>query len=76
MGSISADKQKAIQLAMDQIECRFGKSYIMKLGGRMLTDVSVISSSYLMWCTLNLNSPLIKASPSERLMGGTCQKAA
>ena len=44
MGSISADKQKAIQLAMDQIERRFGKGYIMKLGGRMLADVPVANS--------------------------------
>jgi hypothetical protein len=29
---------------MDQIERRFGKGYIIKLGGRMLADVPVANS--------------------------------
>jgi recombination protein RecA len=44
LGSISADKQKAVQLAMDQIERQFGKGYIMQLGGRRLVDIPVIST--------------------------------
>ena len=47
MGSISADKQKAVQLAMDQIERQFGKGYIMQLGDRMLVDIPVISTGSL-----------------------------
>jgi recombination protein RecA len=42
-----ADKQKAIQLAIDQIERQFGKGSIMKLGGRVLLDVPVISTGSL-----------------------------
>ncbi len=47
MGSMPADKQKAIQLAIDQIERQFGKGSIMKLGGRVLLDVPVISTGSL-----------------------------
>jgi recombination protein RecA len=47
LGSISADKQNAVQLAMDQIERQFGKGYIMQLGGRMLVDIPVISTGSL-----------------------------
>ena len=47
MGSMPADKQKAVQLAMDQIERQFGKGSIMKLGGRVLLDVPVISTGSL-----------------------------
>ena len=47
MDSMPADKQKAIQLAMDQIERQFGKGSIMKLGGRVLLDVPVISTGSL-----------------------------
>ena len=47
MGSISADKQKAVQLAVDQIERQFGKGSIMQLGGQVLADVPVISTSSL-----------------------------
>ena len=47
MGSISVDKQKAVQLAMDLIERRFGKGYIMQLGGRMLADIPVIPTGSL-----------------------------
>ncbi|MBW1773350.1 MAG: recombinase RecA [Deltaproteobacteria bacterium] len=42
-----SDKQKAVQLAMDQIERRFGKGSIMKLGGRMIADIPVISTGSL-----------------------------
>jgi recombination protein RecA len=42
-----ADKQKAVQLAMDQIERQFGKGSIMKLGGRVIADIPVISTSSL-----------------------------
>ena len=47
MGSMPADKQKAVQLAMDQIERQFGKGSIMKLGGRVIADIPVISTSSL-----------------------------
>ena len=42
-----SDKQKAVQLAMDQIARQFGKGAIMKLGGRMIADVPVISTGSL-----------------------------
>ena len=42
-----ADKQKAVQLAMDQIERQFGKGSIMQLGGQVLADVPVISTGSL-----------------------------
>jgi len=45
--NIHSDKQKAVQLAMDQIERQFGKGSIMKLGGRMLADIPVISTGSL-----------------------------
>ena len=44
---IHSDKQKTLQLAMDQIERQFGKGAIMKLGGRMIADVPVISTGSL-----------------------------
>ena len=47
MGSISADKRKAVELAMGQIERQFGKGSIMKLGGRVIADIPVISTSSL-----------------------------
>lgn len=47
MGSMPADKQKAVQLAMDQIERQFGKGSIMQLGGQVLSDVPVISTGSL-----------------------------
>ncbi len=47
MGSMPEDKQKAVQLAMDQIERQFGKGAIMKLGGRMIADILVISTGSL-----------------------------
>ncbi len=47
MGSIPAEKQKAAELAMDQIERQFGKGSIMKLGGRVIADIPVISTGSL-----------------------------
>jgi recombination protein RecA len=47
LGSLSVDKQKAIQLAKDQIERQFGKGYIMQLGSRMLVDIPVFSTGRL-----------------------------
>jgi recombination protein RecA len=47
VGSMPEDKQKAVQLAMDHIERQFGKGSIMKLGGRMIADVPVISTGSL-----------------------------
>jgi recombination protein RecA len=47
MGSIPAEKQKAVELAMGQIERRFGKGPIMKLGGRVIADIPVISTGSL-----------------------------
>ena len=47
MGSMPADKQKAVQLAMDQIERQFGKGSIMQLGGQVLSAVPVISTGSL-----------------------------
>ena len=40
MGSISADKRKAVELAMGQIERQFGKGSIMKLGGQIFAKQS------------------------------------
>lgn len=47
MGSISADKAKAVELAMGQIERQFGKGSIMKLGGQVVSDVPVIPTGSL-----------------------------
>jgi recombination protein RecA len=47
MGSIPAEKQKAVELAMGQIERQFGKGSIMKLGGRVIADIPVISTGSL-----------------------------
>jgi len=47
VGSISVDKQKALQLAMDQIERQFGKGSIIQLGGQVIADVPVISTGSL-----------------------------
>ncbi|MBN2061840.1 MAG: recombinase RecA [Deltaproteobacteria bacterium] len=44
---MSTDKQKAIQLAMDQIERQFGKGSIMQLGGQVIGAVPVISTGSL-----------------------------
>lgn len=41
----ATDKQKAVDLAITQIERQFGKGSIMKLGGEYVTDVPAISTS-------------------------------
>ncbi len=45
--AISADKEKALETAMTQVERQFGKGSIMKLGSRPVVDVPVISTSSL-----------------------------
>jgi recombination protein RecA len=45
--NISADKQKALESAMVQIERQFGKGSIMKLGSKVVLDVPVIPSGSL-----------------------------
>jgi recombination protein RecA len=45
--NIPADKQKALESAMVQIERQFGKGSIMKLGNQAVLDVPVISSGSL-----------------------------
>ncbi len=45
--SISADKEKAVVSAMDQVERQFGKGAIMKLGSRPVVEVPVISTTSL-----------------------------
>jgi recombination protein RecA len=47
MGSTSGDKQKAVELAMGQIERQFGKGAIMKLGDKVVVDVPSISTGSL-----------------------------
>jgi recombination protein RecA len=47
MGSISMDKEKAVELAMGQIERQFGKGSIMKLGSQVVADVPVIPTGSL-----------------------------
>jgi recombination protein RecA len=47
MGNVSADKEKAVDLAIGQIERQFGKGSIMKLGGQVIADVPVIPTSSL-----------------------------
>jgi recombination protein RecA len=47
MGNVSPDKQKAVELAMGQIERRFGKGSIMKLGGQVVADIPVVSTGSL-----------------------------
>lgn len=42
MGSISVDKEKAVELAMGQIERQFGKGSIMKLGSQVVADIPII----------------------------------
>jgi recombination protein RecA len=41
------DKQKALKLAMDQIERQFGKGSIMQLGGQVIAEVPAISTGSL-----------------------------
>jgi recombination protein RecA len=45
--SISNDKEKALESAMTQVERQFGKGAIMKLGGKAVVEVPVISTSSL-----------------------------
>ncbi len=45
--SSDADKEKAVDLAITQIERQFGKGSIMKLGGGFITDVPSISTGAL-----------------------------
>ena len=45
--AISADKEKALESAMAQVERQFGKGAIMKLGSKEVVDVPVISTSSL-----------------------------
>ena len=47
MGSLSADREKAVDLAIGQIERQFGKGSIMKLGSKEIIEVPVISTSSL-----------------------------
>jgi len=44
---MSLDKQNAVELAMGQIERRFGKGSIMRLGVQAIADVPVISTGSL-----------------------------
>ena len=44
LNSLSSNKQKSIQMAMDQIKRQFGKGFIMQLGGKALEDIPVIST--------------------------------
>jgi recombination protein RecA len=45
--SISADREKAVDLAIGQIERQFGKGSIMKLGSQVIADVPVIPTGSL-----------------------------
>ncbi len=45
--TISADKEKALETAMSQVERQFGKGSIMRLGSRPVVQVPVISTSSL-----------------------------
>ncbi|MDX1706971.1 MAG: recombinase RecA [Desulfobacterales bacterium] len=45
--TISADKEKALETALSQVERQFGKGSIMKLGSRPVVNVPVISTSSL-----------------------------
>ncbi len=42
-----SDRQKALELALSQIEKQFGKGSIMKLGGKIRVDVEAISTGIL-----------------------------
>jgi recombination protein RecA len=44
LNSLSENRGKALQLAVDQIERKFGKGYIMQLDGRGIEDIPVIST--------------------------------
>jgi len=45
--AISADKEKALETALTQVERQFGKGSIMKLGSKAIMEVPVISTSSL-----------------------------
>ncbi len=45
--TISADKEKALETAMSQVERQFGKGAIMRLGSQPVVEVPVISTSSL-----------------------------
>jgi recombination protein RecA len=45
--SIAADKQKALESALTQVERQFGKGSIMKLGSKEVIEVPVISTTSL-----------------------------
>jgi recombination protein RecA len=47
MESISTEKERAVEVAMGQIERQFGKGSIMKLGGQIVADIPVISTGSL-----------------------------
>ena len=47
MSSISADKEKAVEQAIGQIERQFGKGSIMKLGDQAIADIPVIPTGSL-----------------------------
>jgi recombination protein RecA len=47
MSNITAEKEKAIESAMAQVERQFGKGSIMKLGSKQVIEVPVISTSSL-----------------------------
>ena len=47
MGSTSADREKAVDLAIGQIERQFGKGAIMKLGSQVIADVPVTPTGSL-----------------------------
>ncbi|MEE9566396.1 MAG: recombinase RecA [Desulfobacteria bacterium] len=47
MESISTEKERAVEVAMGQIERQFGKGSIMKLGGQFVADIPVISTGSL-----------------------------
>lgn len=47
MGSISEEKERAVEAAMGQIERQFGKGSVMKLGDQAVADVPVISTGSL-----------------------------
>ena len=45
--AISADKEKALETTLTQVERQFGKGSIMKLGDKAIMEVPVISTSSL-----------------------------
>ena len=47
MGDMSVEKERAVEVAMGQIERQFGKGSIMKLGGQVVVDVPAISTGSL-----------------------------